>query len=313
MKESKNNDSSRRDFIKTSAKIALGSTLVGGVTPQQKAQGAPANQIPGEQVIGRPGPDDPADHPEKQKYFKGKMKLPGWLPDTTEFPGDDMKSYTFFPEEAIHQDKTNGFDAFLPPGSQSPFEDPFPILGAPFNKDPNDPNNKFNLLVEEIARCARNYNAALYWMRRLHFHLKHSLYGSAFRINTAPPRNPHGNKDEDPNNDLANWKSPDFLIPDPTDNQNPIAKAQTRWKAAVADLKNALTPEFDTPPTTPPHPPYPTKPFKQIWADMVQVNRYIISMRIVADEQAYTGDPSIRELGGSSSSYISISSAFSSK
>jgi hypothetical protein len=294
MKESKNNDSSRRDFIKTSAKIALGSTLAGAVTPPEvTAQGTNINL--------KYNHGDHVDHPGGQKYFKGKMKLPDWLADTSVEKGDDNKDYFLFPEEAIHQDKNYGFDAFFPPGTQAPFEDPIPILGAPFNKDPN---SHFDLLLSNIALWARNYNAALYWMRRLHFHLKHRLFPKDFKINTAPPRNPHGDND-DPNHDVSEWQLNEFNDA----NTLPIKQAQERWGDAITKLNGFLATPQDVvlPDGTP-------KTFKQVWADMVQVNGYIVSIRLVADEKDYNplSKLGVLEMGGSSSSHISISSAFSS-
>jgi hypothetical protein len=300
MKASNENDGSRRDFILTSAKIAIGSTLTGAIMPQAVAQGDGEKTPPGP----APGPGDPADHPGGEQYFKGKMKWPGWLPDKATDPGNDNLNHHRFPEEAIHKGD-NGFDAFPVPGTQAPFEDPIPFLGVPFDDTPGNLNSNFDKLLGNITNCARNYNAALYWMRRLHFHLKAKLYPKDFIINTAPPRNPHG--DDDPNNDLASWDLKRF-DPAQTPIDNPVTKAQAAWEGAVTALTNALTPGFDVPPTIPPHP---TKFFKQIWADMVQVNGYIVSARVVAVGVNDKGQHA-RELGGSSSSHISISSAFSS-
>jgi hypothetical protein len=279
MKESKNNDSSRRDFIKTSAKLAIGSTLVGGVSPEVNAQ---TNCCP-----------NPVAHQgDVQNYFKGKMKLPGWLPDLPQ--GDD----TFlFPEEALHQDK-KGFDAFPPPNSfPNIFQEPLPqdawILGAPFNKDQN---SGFDLLLEQLLTAVRHYNAALYWMRRLHFHLRHVLEPDKFKISTAPPRNPHGDGDDLANDkDLATWELKDFG--DPADTTNPTRTAEQNWHDALVVLTGALT----APKT------FSNVTFNPIYADVVQVNSYIVSIRVVAIPTARG-----REMGGSSSSHISISSAFSS-
>ena len=52
-------------------------------------------------------------------------------------------------------------------------------------------------------------------------------------------------------------------------------------------------------------------------ADMVAANGYIVSMRVVANEPSENGGPAspgiaAPEVGGSSSSHVSISSAFSS-
>jgi hypothetical protein len=282
MKESKNNDSSRRDFIKTSAKIALGSTLVGGVAPQAGSQAnQPTNSAP---ASPPPRAGKSAPHPGKLgDYFRGQMKLPGWLPDTT---------VNLYPEEAIHRDSDNGFDAFVPPNDKNPFENAVLILGSPFDKDPNKYTD-FEKLLAEIAHSARRYNAALYWIRRLHFHLR-AVSDVAFKINTAPPRNPNGD-DDDPNHDVSKWKLPEFGDPNDPSSQ-PTRKAQDKWEQAVKDLNNSLT--------------APKHGFNQIWADMIQVNGYIVSIRLVADTNS-TGGIGILEMGGSSS-HISLSSAFSS-
>jgi hypothetical protein len=261
MKEANNNDSSRRDFIKTSAKIALGSTLVSGVGPKASAQPTP--------------PSDLGDHPSGSNFKPGRLKLPRWLPDQRVEGG-----FYLFPEEAVRKDKNKGLEAFPPPGYfPGPFEEGSWILGVPFKKDPK---SLFDTLIDNILSAVRRYNAALYWMRRLHFHEKAILLN--IPISFPPPRNPNGDKDGGPTDDLTKWTTGAF--------KTAIGNAQTDWKNITDQLNDLLFAK-------------PDPNFPQIWADMIQVNGYIVSMRVVAA-------PDAKEMGGSSSSHISISSAFSS-
>jgi hypothetical protein len=226
-----------------------------------------------------PRPGEIVDQPPGSA-FKGKRRVPGWLSHKTLFNGEYV-----FPDEALKTSPA-GIVAFPPPGGdQNAFVEPLPsddaetrnrfnswILGSPFI---NSGKGLFDPLLERIANCVRNYNAALYWMRRLH------LLENAEHIDTPPPRNPHGDKDDPP------------MPPGTKPTAEQILNAQEDWKTAVNNLDKALEP--------------PSPLFQQIFADMIQVNGYIVSMRVVAQLA-----PPGSEFGGSSSSHISISSAFSS-
>jgi len=290
MKGSNKNNASRRAFIKTAAQVAVGSTLVGCACPPKGKKLS---------ATGKPGGHAP--HPQGSK-FKGELKLPGWLPDTTVID----EQYLFL-EEALHKG-TGGFDAFAAPRTAAgAFQEPLPtdspdkwnsfnswILGAPFTKKPGD---DFDALLEEIANCARRYNAALYWMRRLHLYEKAKLLN--IPISTPPLRNPHGDHDRGPNDDPAKWTDEDF--------KRMIPEAQKDWNMAVKGLDSVLKR---------------TGSLGSIWADMIQVNDYIVSMRIVsqttyadppksANAELPTKPKTVPYIGGSSS-HISVSSALSS-
>ncbi len=117
-------------------------------------------------------------------------------------------------------------------------------------------------------------------MRRLHFH------ENAVPAGGPPPRNPHGDKDS--GNPLPDPESPEF--------RQLVAGAEAEWSTAVDKLNELLAVDANSPIS---HGCGPTM------ADMVEVNGYIVSMRVVAERQG-------GEVGGSESSHISISSAFSS-
>jgi hypothetical protein len=290
MKKKNKEYSSRRNFMK---KIVAGGTLA--------ATSGHVNAAP------PPKPGSIIDHPANSK-FKGKRKTPGWLPDTTEIDGE----YVFLDEALYLSDGAPRiFDAFpvpnrypIPDAQGKPTDPPGDafaeptggtaerwnqfntwILGGPFNKKPKD---SFDHLLEVLADHVRKYNAALYWMRRQHLHENH---GNDINKNKLPPRNP-GNPDESAD------------LPPPGGYEQSIQAAQQKWKKAVFDLKKVLSGTYDPPI----QPPTNYTVFKNIWADFIRVNDYIVSMRVIAE--ASENKIGILELGGSSSSHISISSAF---
>lgn len=235
-----------------------------------------------------------APHPPGS-VFRGERKMPGWRPDMTTANFEYL-----FPEEAIFRDNQRKFHAFPPPthpdaslpADKRPFKDPEPndpdaikrkfnewILGVPFVNTDDKKNTEFDKVVKELLRLARNYNAALYWMRQLHFHEKKSQ-----EIGTAPPPNANG--------DLGP------LPTTPDEHLNAVKAAQARWKVVVNELNALLAGGGHK--------------FKSFFVDFVQVNDYIVSARIVGDERV-PDNIAVEELGGSSSSHISISSAFSSE
>jgi len=149
-------------------------------------------------------------------------------------------------------------------------------LTLPSNPTPED-QDFFDFLTE-LANQARRYNAALYWLRRLHFYQK--AQGTDF-----PPYNPNGDEVIDPTIIFGQ-----FLAL--------VNRAEVRWGLEIDKMNgllNGLSPLV--------------KGFKHTKADMVEVNGYILSMRVVSQKVPFQ---SPKELGGSSSSHISISSAFSS-
>lgn len=299
MKDNSKRADSRRNFIKKAGQIALGSTLAGCATIGQDSKAGRGDKAPKPGlplVIGGPGEQDP--HPPDSE-FKGKRRLPGFVPNTTEVDCE----YLFLEEALYREDGTKDiFHAFLSPQSPTagsmPFDEPQTndpanwhafnawILGVPFVNR----GTEFDSVIFRIAQKARNYNAALYWMRRLHFHETYYHRGDSVKppvkpSPVPPPRNPKGDKDM--NVPADQWGLPHFKAW--------AKKAQGDWKDAVKDLNQALKAAS--------HP-----PFKHIWVDMIQVNDYIVSMRVVgrADDIGH------REIGGSSSSHIYVSSPFAS-
>jgi hypothetical protein len=133
--------------------------------------------------------------------------------------------------------------------------------------------NPFTILLREIADLVRMYNLTLYELRRFHY-LK--------KFKESLPKNTHGNQP-----DLPPLSDPDF--------DKKAQAAETTWTKAARDLDVFIDSGAS---------------MRLVAVDMVQVNKYIVSMRVVALQS--TPDLHIFEAGGSSSSHVSISSAFSS-
>jgi len=241
--------------------------------------------------------------PGKSK-FQILRRMPGWHADTQ---ADGM--VTLFPEEMLRRTSgSNGkFEHFPVPGEKigkseakdsrqmEKFTEPPPLdrskpetavawcdfnqwfLGTPLVDDPKKKDKFFFDFLNEIANHVRRYNAALYWMRRLHY--LENVTG------TQPPRNPHGDKE------------PATGMPDPgtLEFDALITQAQYEWDKVVEDLNALLNGEKKTS----------NHGFTDTKADMVEVNGYIVSMRIVSQKR-----PWLKEIGGSSSSHFSVSSAF---
>lgn len=286
MNQTNKKNRSRRSFIKSATQLAVGSTLVGSVETKSAENATPTTSNGGQAATGLgltpPKPGQHIPHPPGSK-FKGQRRVPGFLPST-----DVDSGHLLFPEEAI---STNlGLNAFPTPNSQgNDFDEPSStasaqdwntfnawMLGGPFTNK----GSEFDQLLENLANQVRKYNAALYWMRRLHFYETLTLGHLA---KTKPPRNPHGDKDG--NVPPSQWNFGTL-----------ITAAQANWDTESGNLNYMLN--------------NPGASFDYLLADMIQVNDYIVSMRVVA--QPKHGPLNIFELGGSSSSHISISSAFSS-
>jgi len=238
--------------------------------------------------------------------FALKRRMPGWRPDTQancavklyqeEALGVlDGKWLPFPPPEVSASARSRKKRSFAEPGKRATAADwnKFNtwILGHPI-----DGSKPFDDFLREIADQVRRYNAALYWMRRLHF-VENAPPGSP-----PPPRNPAGDKD-DPDPDHPTQPL------EPLDPSSPkfdiyVMSAERAWKREVARLNQILGGHTQS-------------RFTDIVADMVEVNSYIVSMRIIANENTSgpIGNihrPRTEELGGSSSSHVSISSALSS-
>lgn len=238
--------------------------------------------------------------------FKLPRRYPGWYPDADDNGSGRIDLYL---EEAIYQDPVNEkFKPFPVPatGSAKSFEEPDAaaspkewldfnqwILGGSIPAAPVNIEDEpaMTTLIRELANHVRCYNASLYRLRRLHYYA-HTKNNPA--ADPMPPRNPNG----------------DPLDPLPTVGTKPfnalVTDAENDWKAVTAKIgafvdeamphfykKNILGKLRDV-------------TVNMVAADMVEVNGYITSMRVVANVLIVGG-----EVGGSSS-HVSVSSAFSS-
>lgn len=220
--------------------------------------------------------------------FKLAKRMPDWHPDAADV-GHAKRQY-LFPEEALQAGKDSSVPFPIPsiPGSghgPNP-KDPAHgwILGGPIPEPTTDPaKTGFTKLIRELAEMVRCYNASLYRLRRLHYYQKTGR--------DDMPRNPNG----DPKS-LPNPYGPGS---NPKAFAEMVANAEADW----ADVNRIIDDFLDGAPHN----------LNLIAVDMVRVNTYIVSMRVVAEAPA-GGRLRTRDggTGGSSSSHVSISSAFSS-
>jgi len=237
--------------------------------------------------------------------------MPAWHPDADVDSAGKPKP--LFIEEAIFQNEnTRKFGPFPMPGQKTGVNVSFaePPNDAPdadwrsFNKwilggsIPNPPadiktEKAMTTMLRELAVLVRRYNASLYRLRRLHFF----VHSTTSPNDELPPKNKFG----------------DPVLPPAgaTKIENLVNAAETDWQNVTAALEQFIG---DKPPTK--------HTYSKIdkagndfdatvsigSADMVEVNGYIVSMRVLATVKQ--GDA--LEIGMSSSSHVSISSAFSS-
>jgi hypothetical protein len=298
------NATSRRHFLKTTSGVAAGSALAGAAMPMGCCSTPPAPSP-------TPLPHNPREAlteklgeivSQPNSAFKAiQVRMPGWRADT-----QSNGAIKFFQEEAVHG-VSGVLEYFPPPRFPTPdnpageyFAEPKqpaqPTDWNTFNKWmlgvllPDPAVAPFDKFLTELAARVRRYNAALYWMRRLHFR-EHAPSSQQL------PRNPSG--DQDGGNPL----------PDPITNRDDFATlvqgAITAWTGAADKLNNLLAGLEST---------VYDQGFKTTMADMVEVNGYIVSMRVVSSPSSVPppGHEQSKEMGGSSSSHISISSAFKS-
>jgi len=265
-------------------------------------------------VAAPPGPEDlPFTQPRRE---------PGWHSDATVRTLDlgHPEHVVINPMEALAKNADGHPIPFpIPSFHGKPFEEPNRharpeewlefirhwILGHPIvERD----SREFYLLLLELAQLARNYNASLYRLRRLHFYQKAS---NDRKGGPLPPRNPHGEIDDPEPCDPARFAAQ-------------VQLAEADWKKATAEITAFIDEEHHG--------------LKIGSADMVEVNHYIVSMRVILDHRTKgggvtesaqritaatlasqppvpppPGGTSLRPLGaGTSSSLVSISSNFSS-
>ncbi len=233
--------------------------------------------------------------------FSLPRRLPGWHSDSTVRKTDIAihERAPLYPEEALAQSPQG---AFLPPPVPEfdgvPFAEPSEethpgewlkylrqwIVGNPIVETDS---KEFYLLLLELAQLARNYNADLYRLRRLHYY---HLAATRGVTGPLPPRNPHGEID-------------DPEPKDPVKFAEQVRAAEANWKRSTSEIDAYINGEH--------------RGLKIATADMVEVNHYIVSMRIILAPQprashALTLDPTDPTdptgHAGTSSSQVSVSS-----
>lgn len=218
-----------------------------------------------------------------------RTRKPGWHPDKQ---NDQGSVFTVYPEEAL-LGIGNKFEPFAPFFEETSSAPNAQWLGRVLEPPANPSNLDFTSYLWAIANAVRRYNADLYFLRRLHF-----IENGEPIAGDLPKRNPNGDKD-----DPASGKP----IPDPKADPGAFAAfvgdACEKFNDSVDQLNNLLN--SGTPPTGL------AFPFTNTIADMVEVNGYIVSMRIISPEPV-TEKLTIQQIGGSSSSFVYIPSPFSS-
>jgi hypothetical protein len=281
----------RRTFLKTVGSVAGAAVLGPGATAQQplNSKGTKTKRKQaGTYALGDTGPaTDPADPTSPFKTLP--IRKPGWFPDGADWGG--TTDQPLFQEEVVGIKKdTAGNDHIFP------FGIPFPAinsnnefsknwaLGHKLKQVNEMPGHlDFTAFVRRLALRARQYNATLYRLRRLHFywHYQNAAAGSV----QWPEHNPNDGKET--------------TAPDPkgasTDFAARVCAAEKDWMQVTDQLNGLLENAKDSSVDCKCGP---------LAADMVTVNGYIISMRIVIKLPG-------KEPGGSSSQ-VSISSPFSS-
>lgn len=218
--------------------------------------------------------------------FQFKRRMPGWYPDGYEnFWGTRRE---VFMEEFLKLDK-DGIHPFPVPSSSSsalPFTEPDVnasakdwgdfhkwILGHPISQN----TDSLTQICCDLAKKVRKFNAVLYQLRRLHYH------ENAPDRSPPMPHNPHGGY------------SPNLHPKDSEDFKKDVNSAESDWAAITKEISEYLASNPQG---------------LAVTADMVEVNGYIVSMRVLGQKPLLPpGTVSKLEVGGSSS-HVSISSAF---
>lgn len=239
--------------------------------------------------------------PASIKGFALRTRPPGWMPDTITQSGTAREHLT--PDEALgnvggrQQAFANplGHSLFQPvPGDPSAFD--AWVLGVPLTAPPAGQPTEFYELLVALCSAIRRYNSTLYWLRRLRFH------ASAPKGSKPPEPNPGGPLDE------RRFPTPESL-PDPAslDFMQLAKSAEAEWTAAVDNLREHLAPGSSV---------RETHPFATISADMVEMNGYIASTRVIVSPiptsatHTTAGPEESSSSSSSSSSHISLSSGY---
>ena len=220
--------------------------------------------------------------------FSLKRRMPGWYPDAAEGICTKGGREELFLEEALQLDTNQKFHPF--PVEFNPLSNQDWTFGGPVP----DTKNDFCNLIRALADVAREFNASLYRLRRLHY-FAHS--GNDPQYDKMPPDNP--DDDLDPTN-LPDKDSDKFQLL--------VCRAEQKWKEVTCRFDKLICNQPDQKLKKR----YRLDTLKILAVDMVEVNNYIISIRLVTrQEPSRKAQKSILEVGGSSS-HFSISSAFSS-
>jgi len=172
----------RRKFLKTVGAATGVAALSACSTPRSKTAASKGIAQRGQTGTYRYLPPTPA---KPKPPFLLPERAPGWLPDGADYGG--VHSQRLFLEEVVG--KTTDQQHMIPFGvyfkdEENPDADPKKwLLGSKIGDAGKD---HFTDLVRAIAVRARQYNASLYRLRRLHFALKES------DSTHWPRRNPHG-------------------------------------------------------------------------------------------------------------------------
>ena len=232
---------------------------------------------------------------DPQTPFSLPVRMPGWFPDGADL--GQRHRQRLFPEEVIGRKKSGYYESFPVHFLDNNEDSKKWILGSKLVRTKHAPDGEKPLtrFVRRLALRIRQYNASLYRLRRLHFYWD---YKDKAHPVIWPPPNP-----------VESHPS----IPDPSDLigfSNLVKEAETDW-SKVCDQVNGLLEEASGDNSS--------YKVKLLAADMVAVNGYVVSMRVVVQKPG-AGKQSIRPVSGPvalrepgvSSSHVSISSAFSS-
>jgi hypothetical protein len=247
------------------------------------------------------------DTPENPNPFTLPLRMPGWFPDGIELPWHQTQR--LFPEEVIGRSINGipipfGVQFCEPPpapgsskrGAKDAKDSPRPaaqtdphkwILGnriyEPHRGETAQGMTPLMRLICDLAKRIRKYNASLYRLRRLHFWFKYRDYKHDKNCKFPPP-NPYGDV-----KDLPDAGSCEF--------RKLAQDSEKDWVRVTNDINNFIESAMDN---------Y-QDGCQLMLADMVEVNGYVVSMRvIVVPGPVHPNEP------GGSSSHVSISSAFSS-
>jgi hypothetical protein len=225
-------------------------------------------------------------HRQRVNPFTLSMKAPSWFPDGVDVPWNKKQGQ--FPGEAIGQvgENLRPFKIrFSDKDAASHGENSHQwIFGnriyEPKGKAAKGLEKKSPLahMICELAKRVRRYNASLYRLRRLHLWFKGKV---------PMPPNPAGG---DPTANLPDPNSPEF--------HKCVQRAEKDWVKVTNDLGQFITKA--------------TKNKKLVTVDMVEVNGYVVSMRVITPTKRPSSGGLIPLTLGGSSSHVSISSAFSS-